>query len=51
MNEEMPPADTAWNQQPGTVLWIQTLAAGASARFTASHTVRYPKDVRLQERR
>lgn len=48
---EPAPADTAWNQQPGTVLWSQTLAAGASARFTASHTVRYPKDVRLQERR
>lgn len=43
--------DTAWNQQPGTVLWSQQLPAGASARFAATHTVRYPKDLRLQENR
>jgi len=43
--------DTAWNQQPGTVLWSQQLPAGASARFTATHTVRFPKDLRLQESR
>jgi len=48
---EPAPADAAWNQQPGTILWSQTLAAGAAARFTATHTLRYPKDVRLQERR
>lgn len=43
--------DTAWNQQPGTVLWSQQLPAGASARFAATHTVRFPKDLRLQENR
>lgn len=45
------PADTAWNQQPGTVLWSQPLAAGATARFAATHTVRHAKDLPLQERR
>lgn len=43
--------DTAWNRQPGTVLWSQTVPAGASARFAATHTVRFPKDLRLQENR
>ena len=46
-----PPADSAWNQQPGTIAWSQPLAAGATARFGASHTIRYAKDLRLQERR
>jgi uncharacterized protein (TIGR02231 family) len=46
-----PPADSAWNQQAGTIAWSQTLAAGATARFGASHTIRHAKDLRLQERR
>ena len=46
-----PPADSAWNQQPGTIAWSQPLAAGATARFGASHTIRYAKELRLQERR
>ncbi len=46
-----PPADSAWNQQAGTIAWSQTLAAGASARFGARHTIRHAKDLRLQERR
>ena len=45
------PAETAWNQQPGTIAWSQPLAAGATARFGATHTIRYPKELRLQERR
>ena len=44
------PADTAWNRTPGTVSWQQTLAAGASAQFSAEHTIRYPKDIELLER-
>jgi len=44
------PADLAWNQSPGTVAWQQPLAAGATAQFSAEHTIRYPKDITLQER-
>lgn len=44
------PADMAWNRAPGTVAWQQSLAAGATAQFSAEHTIRYPKDVQLQER-
>ncbi|RYF73090.1 MAG: mucoidy inhibitor MuiA family protein [Comamonadaceae bacterium] len=44
------PADMAWDRTPGTVAWQQSLAAGASAQFSAEHTVRYPKDIQLQER-
>ena len=45
------PTDTAWNRTPGTVAWQQLLAAGATARFSAEHTIRYPKDITLQEKR
>lgn len=44
------PTDTAWNRTPGTVAWQQPLGAGATAQFSAEHTIRYPKDVELQER-
>ena len=44
------PADTAWNRTPGTVAWQQPVAAGATAQFSAEHTIRYPKDVELIER-
>lgn len=44
------PTDTAWNRTPGTVAWQQALGAGATAQFSAEHTIRYPKDVELQER-
>ena len=44
------PADLAWNRTPGTVAWQQPLAAGATAQFSAEHTLRYPKDITLQER-
>ena len=43
------PADLAWDRSPGTVAWQQSLAAGATAQFSAEHTVRYPKDIQLQE--
>lgn len=44
------PAETAWNRTPGTVAWQQPLAAGATAQFSAEHTIRYPKDIELLER-
>ena len=44
------PTDTAWNRSPGTVAWQQPVAAGATARFSAEHTIRYPKDIELLER-
>ena len=37
------PTDLAWNRNPGTVAWQQPLAAGATAQFSAEHTIRYPK--------
>lgn len=45
------PAETTWNRTPGTVAWQQPLAAGATAQFSAEHTIRYPKDIELLERR
>ena len=44
------PADMAWDRSPGTVAWQQNVAAGATAQFSAEHTIRYPKDIQLQER-
>lgn len=44
------PAETTWNRSPGTVAWQQPVAAGATAQFSAEHTIRYPKDVELLER-
>lgn len=45
------PAHLAFGGAPGTVLWQQSLAAGASAGFAAEHVLRYPQDVQLRERR
>ncbi len=44
------PSDLAWNRQSGTIAWQQPLAAGATAQFSAEHTIRYPKDIELLER-
>ena len=44
------PAELAWNRNPGTVAWQQSLAAGTTAQFSAEHTIRYPKDIELLER-
>ena len=33
------PADTAFLKQPGLILWKQSLAAGATASFSAEHTI------------
>lgn len=45
------PASLAFANKPGTVLWQQSLAAGASAIFAAEHVLSYPKDAPLRERR
>ena len=45
------PASLAFAGQPGTVLWQQSLAGGASATFAAEHVLTYPKDAPLRERR
>ena len=45
------PAHLGFGGAPGTVLWQQSLAAGASAHFAAEHVLRYPKDAQLRERR
>jgi uncharacterized protein (TIGR02231 family) len=43
------PRSRNWNEQPGTVLWEQPLAAGAAQRFGAEHVITWPKDARLRE--
>ncbi len=44
------PQSKAWNNQPGSLLWQQSLAGGATQRFSAEHTITWPKDARLRER-
>ena len=44
------PTSTEWRQQPGTVLWEQSLAAGGTQKFSASHTITWPKDQNLSDR-
>ena len=46
---EPAPTDKEWNRKPGLILWSTTLSPDASQRFTATHTLRYPKDARLIE--
>jgi uncharacterized protein (TIGR02231 family) len=41
------PATQAWRKQPGLVLWEQTLAAGASQRFTADYLISAPKEAQV----
>ena len=45
------PAETAFQKQPGLILWQQSLNAGAAAHFSAEHTIRWPKDENMDERR
>ncbi|MGP1629139.1 MAG: DUF4139 domain-containing protein [Giesbergeria sp.] len=45
------PASLAFGDQPGTVLWQQSLAGGASATFAFDHVLSYPKDAPLREHR
>ena len=43
------PADTAFLKPPGLILWQQSLAAGATASFSAEHTIQWPKDAQIDE--
>ncbi|MFV0681545.1 DUF4139 domain-containing protein [Ottowia sp.] len=45
------PETEKWNDQPGTVLWQQALAAGATQRLTADHVITWPKDASLIDNR
>lgn len=45
------PTSTAWNEQPGSVLWALTLPPGATERISAEHRISWPKEMRLRERR
>jgi uncharacterized protein (TIGR02231 family) len=45
------PEATAWNEQPGLVLWSMLLDPYKTARFSADYAIRYPKDATLQESR
>lgn len=45
------PTTTSWNEQPGSLLWEQTLPAGASTRISAEHQISWPDDMQLRERR
>ena len=38
------------SRQSAFEAWLQPLAAGATAQFSAEHTIRYPKDIELLER-
>lgn len=44
------PHSTAWNGQPGTIVWQQALAAGSGTSFSAEHTIRHHKELELLER-
>jgi len=44
------PAEREWNRQPGVAMWRAELAPGQSARFTAEHTIAYPRDAQLSGR-
>lgn len=45
------PVQTDWNDQAGLVRWELQLAPGSTQSIGASHTIRWPQDFRLQERR
>ncbi|MEG0919875.1 MAG: DUF4139 domain-containing protein [Comamonas sp.] len=43
------PRTQRWNEQAGMVEWQQALAAGATAEFSATHEIRYPQDLQVDE--
>lgn len=45
------PSQTAWNAQPGTILWETMLPPATAERFSSSHTISWPQDMQLRERR
>ena len=40
-----------WQEQPGIVVWAQTLAPGQTARFGADYLISHPKDLPVSDRR
>lgn len=40
-----------WQEQPGIVVWAQTLAPGQTARFSADDLISHPKDLIVSDRR
>jgi hypothetical protein len=40
-----------WQEQPGIVVWAQTLAPGQTARFSADYLISHPKDLPVSDRR
>jgi len=44
------PTSHQWGHENGIIVWQQPLAAGASANFSAEHTIRYSKELELLER-
>ena len=43
------PRSLRWRDQAGMVEWQQSLAAGATAEFSAQHDIRYPQDLQINE--
>ncbi|WP_197047225.1 DUF4139 domain-containing protein [Paucibacter sp. KBW04] len=41
------PTSEAWKNQPGQILWQQTLTPGQSQRYTADYLISYPKDASI----
>jgi uncharacterized protein (TIGR02231 family) len=40
-----------WQEQPGIVVWAQTLAPGQTAGFSAEYLISHPKDLAVTDRR
>lgn len=40
-----------WQEQPGIVVWAQTLAPGQTARFSADYVISHPRDLAVTDRR
>ncbi len=47
---EPAPQTQDWQQRKGNIAWEQSLAAGGTQAFSATHTISWPKDARLRER-
>lgn len=41
------PSSEAWKNQPGQILWQQTLTPGQSQRYTADYSISYPKEANI----
>ena len=43
------PRTLRWQDQAGMVEWWQSVAAGATAEFSAQHEIRHPQDINVRE--